>query len=429
MKLKKINFSKLFDNSRALKILSVVAACCIWYVVTSTIIPTRTLSIPNFPLTTATENAQLENLGLEVINSGDISAKVTVKGESRVVGNLGTDNIVVYPQFSDEIQGAGTYTATLKARKLQVNDSFEILEVSPATVELKLDRIVTKEFDLEADVKGLTAPEGFVAQNPVVSPSKISIKGPEQVLNQIDGKVKVEKTVNDSLESTVVYSDAQIVLYDKSGNRIAKDDTISFNTEDVKITVPVLKKATLPIKFEYKNVPSNFKTDLLHAFLSESTIDIAGPKSEIDKLTEIKIGYVDVRTITLNNTKFNFPITNTVLPESMENLSDFTSVDVSFDLSGFAEQVLTSNNIQVLNAPSDMDVSVLTSNIEGIRLIGQSADLEAIASEDIIVEADLKDRKVTAGNLTIPVRISVPGKPSVWAVGEYTAVVRIQPKS
>ena len=117
MKLKKINFSKLFDNSRALKILSVVAACCIWYVVTSTIIPTRTLSIPNFPLTTATENAQLENLGLEVINSGDISAKVTVKGESRVVGNLGTDNIVVYPQFSDEIQGAGTYTATLKARK------------------------------------------------------------------------------------------------------------------------------------------------------------------------------------------------------------------------------------------------------------------------------------------------------------------------
>ena len=64
-----------------------------------------------------------------------------------------------------------------------------------------------------------------------------------------------------------------------------------------------------------------------------------------------------------------------------------------------------------------------------VKIIGTPEDLATITASDVVGEIDLLEQKITEkGQFTVPVSVKIPTKSTVWAVGEYTAIVYASPK-
>ena len=69
------------------------------------------------------------------------------------------------------VNGAGNFSLPLVAENVSGKD-FAISSISPSTVNLKFDRMVTKKFNVDVKMEGLVVPEeGYLMEEAVVSPT------------------------------------------------------------------------------------------------------------------------------------------------------------------------------------------------------------------------------------------------------------------
>ena len=60
-------------------------------------------------------------------------------------------------------------------------------------------------------------------------------------------------------------------------------------------------------------------------------------------------------------------------------------------------------------------------------MIGPQTIVESLLAGDIVATIDLKESSsIDSGQVELPVKISIPKKGLVWAVGDYKAIVLIQ---
>jgi hypothetical protein len=78
-----------------------------------------------------------------------------------------------------------------------------------------------------------------------------------------------------------------------------------------------------------------------------------------------------------------------------------------------------------VGAPFNYNVEVLAQSLPSVQFIGRPETLESLTAENIIAEVDLSERDVLSGSYVCPVKISVPGRGLVWAVGNHTVTVQV----
>jgi len=100
---------------------------------------------------------------------------------------------------------------------------------------------------------------------------------------------------------------------------------------------------------------------------------------------------------------------------------------VTFDTSELIAKYLWINrsNIKAVNVPSGYEVSVVTGSINSVKVLGKEDDVVSLSYADLVGEVDLTNIS-EEGQYTVPVNVKFPTKNSVWAVGEYTAVVSVR---
>ncbi|MBP0979251.1 MAG: hypothetical protein J6C55_01215, partial [Oscillospiraceae bacterium] len=69
-----------------------------------------------------------------------------------------------------------------------------------------------------------------------------------------------------------------------------------------------------------------------------------------------------------------------------------------------------------------------TKKLNNIKLIGQEDIISNLISGDIVAEIEINESEISVGQLTVPVKISIPNKGVVWAVGDYSSVITITSK-
>ena len=208
--MKKLDFQRLMDDSRFMKVLSVGVAILFWFVVAFTISPTITTTVSDVPITISGSNETLSSVGLDVVDGQNRTVRVKVEGRREVVGSLKPSDIVVYPVLTS-VTEAGKYTCSLRAVKADSAADFTILSVSPEQVELTFDRVKTLKTELSVAVSGYTAEEGYILGSSAANPKEITVKGPESAVDQVakaevrlDGKdTKLAKTAK--VEAEDVY--------------------------------------------------------------------------------------------------------------------------------------------------------------------------------------------------------------------------------
>ena len=99
------------------------------------------------------------------------------------------------------------------------------------------------------------------------------------------------------------------------------------NAETADLTIEILYIKEIPFKVEYVNVPSAFPIDLMPYKLSPSSITVAGPKSEVERLGSWSLSEIDLHDIDLEYTH----IFRIEMPEGFVNIDGVETVIWEFD--------------------------------------------------------------------------------------------------
>lgn len=417
MKTSKFRLDTILQNETATKILSVLLAVIIWFVVALGMKTDIPREIKEVPVKIDNQSSFISRMGLTIIGDEDIFVDVTVEGQRLVVGGIKAEDLSVSVDLSS-VNGAGSFSLPLIAENTS-GKVFNISSISPQTVQLKFDRMVTKRFGVTLEMEELIAPEtGYLMEEPIVNPMEVSVTGPDTDIALIDRCVVRVRSDNNLTKTTVFKQD--IVFLDKDGNELSSRG-LTIDASQVEVTIPVLKTVELPVKVEFINQPENVSVEDLSYEISNETITVAGPADEIEKYTEILLGYIDFKKLELNSS-FNFDVD---LPDGFTNVGHIETVTVNFDWTDFAVTEFSVTNLSLLNRPAGYNTRLLTNRIGRVIVIGPKEVLESMTAGDLIAQIDLSGRTVQSGQFKTAVNILAPTKENVWVVGDYTVVVEI----
>lgn len=400
------------------KILSIVLAVIIWLSISISVYPTISDIIYNVPISINTDGTYAEVNSLNVSLPEDQTASVYVTGQRDQVGGLDSSDISLTVDTS-AITSPGEYKLPLQV----INNSgkeFDVDKISPDSVMVKIDKIVTKEFTVTAEIDdSISVAEGYMTKEPIfVSANTISVTGNEEQVNSItDVVVTISSSEPITLTSSYEFNSSDITLYNNGVKISIADDDLTLNRSAFTVQIPVYVRQTLPLEVSVVNAPEGFDTEGFKEKLTMSTneLDIAAPTDKIKDITSINIGTINMREVDIGST-FTFNMEN-VLPEGYENLSGLSSVTVQCPTEGLSKKLVAirQRNIQIINAPSQFDFEFITSTIMPY-FVGPSDVIDSLTSTDISCQIDVlaSDFDNTEGEFIMPTTFTIASSDEVW---------------
>lgn len=408
-------------HSKTLRIiLSVLIAFCIWLA--------AMLAAPEIIKTIRDVPIQVNiptTMALEAVSGQDTTVTVVLDGKQYEIGNYSAENIKVVADLSS-VEGAGTYEVPLSIAE-SGNQNYTVSSISPSTVTLTFDNQMTSEFSIETDVSGLNIPNNFVSpENEIsVEPASVRVVGAESVVSRIARavlEINFDKQVRTSqtLTENIVFYDANGRVVDVAGSAGVHPDATS-----AIVTVPVKKVVSLPLTLSFLNTPNAFPIEELNYTFSTEYLTVAAEESEIKNYTDLIPGYVDFKQLNLlGNSELTYDVT---LPAGFTNVNGVSTVTVAFHNQNITSTTLGLKNFQVINVPSDYEVTVNNASLRA-QIIGTRSIINSLSSGDFVVELDLADTDLTLGQYELPVSIYAPTKGFVWAIGDYNVSVTVKAK-
>lgn len=413
--------SSIFDNTKVLFIISLFIAIIAWFLMIFFVNPEKTKTISDVSIKLNTNYTTVEKLELQAIEGLEQKVDVLIYGNRSVVDTVTSSDFTVYASLG-EVTGPGEYELNLIGEK-NSNKNFDIQIITPQTVKVKFDRLVSKTFTVEVNIAGLSVESGFVAEDYTVSPLEVILTGPAEKIESIS-KCTVQISLSSPISSTVSFKNQPIKLLDASGREIDSEH-ITFDKSTANVTIPVLKIKKLPIEVSFINIPSYFSQGIFEYNLSNDEILIAGPAAIVDNYSSIQVGYVDLKTLTPSSA-YLFDIN---LPTGFVNMENIEEVAVAFNMKEYVWREISVQDIRIINQPANYDVSVVTKKINDIVLYGEKEVLDSITTQDVIAEIDMGVGNIAVGQGRVPVSIYIPSKSTVWAYGDYSVIIDVSEKT
>lgn len=416
-----MNIKKLLQNDNAVRVLSLIIAVFTWIFVVVVVNPNTEAVVKDIPIQINLSGTSAERFGLEIVSDEILLANVTVTGDRTVIGSLNSDDVEVSAVLTG-ISEPGTYSdIQLQVRKSSVGKSFEIETCSPSTITLKFDRKTTKTLPVSLELNDLTVADGYMLEQVITSPTSITVTGPENDVIKVAGCIVRGNVSGEITASTVITSD--IILIDSEGKEI-DNQHLTLSVDSVDITIPVLKRKTLPVEFTYVNVPDGFDTESIKYMLSNDVIEIAGPETLVNQWNSINVGYIDLSELD-STREYEFDI---VLPSSFVNVKNITTLIARFVLNDYETDTFTVSNIKLENIPENYDVSVNTQKISKVTIVGPADVISKMTKDELVAKIDMSQIDVNKGQYKVPVSIYSTTNNNVWVIGEYSVVLNVTEK-
>jgi len=430
IKKQKQKVRKKLLNNLGLKLISVIFAVMIWFIVVISTNPKETRIFANIPVTlTNVELLEKENKVYEILDHSD-SVRVTVEVPRSDLDKLRASDIVAEADMSKL-----TAVNTIAISYSVLNEDVTVTNITGNRefVKLNVEDKISKWVRIESNIQGEVA-EGYMVSNVNLDLTSIQVMGPRSAVEQVRS-VRVDFDVTDAV--TNLTANVEPKLYDADGNLLDLPN-VTTNAEHVLITVHVLATKEVPIEVASMGEPAEgyLATGVVECSLQ--TVKIAAtpavlanvnkisiPKEQLD-LTDAE-GDVE-RTLYLRN----FLPTNVQLADS--------SVDkavVKAYVEPVAERTLTipAENIAIFGCPEGFQASVdkeadpckivisglnaVISEVQPNGVFG-TVDMEKWLEEEEIT--DLK--KLKEGTYEIPVHFEFPE--NIGFEDEYDIKIKIE---
>ncbi|MBQ6847899.1 MAG: hypothetical protein IJO62_03165 [Clostridia bacterium] len=419
-KIKSFSFKKLLYSKRFTIPFSIFLSFALWMTITVQSKDHIQRSFADMTATINMENTLAAENEMSII--GDISEQrftVTVIGQKNVVTTLTSSDINLYASAAT-VDSPGEYDLTVLANSANSNGNYDVISITPKTVKVKFDYMETREFTVNALADGVSASNGLIAEAAVVSGMEgntITITGPRAVINSIE-TVRAEAAVNKTLSQSETF-DASIVLLDEDGEKISAEN-LQLSTNQVKITVPISKQKTVPVKVDFSNTPNGFNKGSIKSTVDHSEVTIIGTPETVDKIKEVTLSPIDITALSSASTSFEV---SAKLPEGVRLLDAIESFTVNVNLSGYREKTITVTKIKYTGLAQGLQTSGSTS-VKNVKICGPANVIRNLDESAAFAEVNLTDKK--AGQHAVNAVISFEGYDNVWAVGTYETPVTIK---
>lgn len=416
------NFSlkRLLYNKRVIVPFSIIMAFLLWMVIVVNQNPTYKRTFSDMTVNINLENTLASENGMSIIDDiSDQRFTVVVRGPSYIVSSLKSEDLNVYASAA-EVDAPGEYNLTVSVSRNSSKTDYEILSVTPSTVKINFDYVDTKEYTIKAIAEGASAESGLIAESGVVSGTEsdtVQISGPRSVMNKIESVVALAK-VNKTLSASETF-DADIILYDEEGNEVDKTG-LTLSTNKVKVTVPISKKKTVPVKVEFTNLPDGFNKDSISCSVDHSTVTVIGTPETVDKTTQVTLSAIDITSVSKTSNSFDV---SAKLPEGVRLLDNIDHFTVTVDTSGYVEKTITVSTVKVTGVASGLTAGK-TTEIKNVKICGPKSVVNKINASAVYAEIDLTNK--TVGAHTVVANIKFDGYTGVWAVGTYNTTVTLK---
>ena len=268
-----------FRDDLALKIVSVLIAIGLWFYVVQVQSPDIERTIRNVPVV-YTQKTLLENRGLVLLNDMEQTIDIKIRGKRKYVMGASSQNITVLADVSS-VDTTGEHT--LYTNIILPYANLEIINQNPSSLVVEADTLATVK--KKVDVVTVGDPKNDYAKGNVTAiPETVTLKGPKTLL---DGVSSVAAVLDIDGANSDVQSIVPLVIYGSTGKEI-KSSYITADKLEIEARCEILKMKSVSITpvFSGNSSPEANGYKLDGGSLKQ--IKIAGPKDQIDALTEIK---------------------------------------------------------------------------------------------------------------------------------------------
>lgn len=404
---------RFMHNVLFLRIFSVAAAFVLWLIVVNSVSPDYTRTVSGVPVAIDTKGGFLADAGLGLVDKLNQKVSINVSGPRTIIGKLDASDFTVTPDTTP-VTKSGNYSLQLNAALKTPDSQVHIRSVSPNQIQMRFDTVSSKTLPVTVKVQNSKVADGYIMETTTASPKEVVISGPSAEVGQV-AEVRAEVSMGDGVNATYK-ANAQLKLVNASGSTLDLEH-IKLSSNSVAVTVPIFKTSSTPLKVSFTNIPNGFDTRNLQYTVTPSNLHVAGVAKEINALTQIDLGAIDFRTLSLTN-QIAMPIKLTGTLQNLDNLSNAT---VNINLLDTVNQAVDTQNIQVLNTPSGYQVQLRTKQIDNIQLFGPASQMTTppSLSATINMAAVLNG----TGQYVVPVTINTPS--GFWTTGNYTAVIQV----
>lgn len=404
---------KSLMNKFTLKILSLAIAVLIWLIVRNVQDPVIVQTFYDIPVTLVNESYLSNNMKIPLLIDGDDTVKVRIKAEESVIKELKKEDIVAQADMTQIYMDATPKMVPVEVTCKGIAD--DNITVTPRNIQVDIENQTSVEKTIAVNTGDTTPDKDYEVGSLQANPEKVTISGPESIINKID-KVVAKIDVTGMKESNVEL-DSELKIYDKNQDELSEKQLSYLNlagVQDNKIKIHAQfwkVQKNVKIGSEYSGSPQyGYEVDSVSVV--PETLSLAGTDEALQKLAvegntlTIPASYIDVSG---KDSDFDVKVDiSELLPENMKLARDINSTviaTVKILPYNSRDYEVSPTQIKVENKPENMNYKFEPDKIVA-RIKAKEEDLDNLKTDDIQMKIDLKDAK--AGENTLPVTVTLP---------------------
>ena len=410
---------KSLTNNIGLKLLAFIFAFMLWLLVVNIDDPVDTKTFDDIPVSIEyTEVVTQDQRSYQVLDGTD-TVSVTVSATRSVLEKISAENIVATADMRElYLESQIPIEITIPGYE------FETATASPRNVQVKIEQNKSDTFPITVTTTG-TVRDGYVLGNVQADPERVTVNGPESVIDQIS---KVVAEVNVSGLSSDSSIDAVLTYYDEDNNEISAEQLANnLGATGVKVNVTLYHTARIPVTVDTSEVTAADGYSISEVTWTPEEIQLAGEEEVLDALEEIRIpaDAIDITSIS-QRTEKTVDITP-YLPEETRLVDENGNnilVTARVAKEGTKSFDIPVGSITVNNLDDDLTISGYGSGDDlEVHIGGPQAQLDSLELGDLSVSIDLKSC-TKAGEYEVPVTITLPSDASGCSV-ETSVTVKV----
>lgn len=406
---------RTFTHNLGLKLLALIFAFGLWFIVNNITDPTDSKSFSNIQVEIV--NADMitnEGKVYEVLDRTD-TISVRVRGKTSVLKYITKEDIKATADMSEL---TFMNTVNIKVTSTRNNADLEFV-TSNDNLRLAIEDVKRTQFAITTTVAGHPA-DGYIVGTVTPSQNVVRLSGPESVINQID-RVEAAANIGNYAYSSDINTSVDLLLYDADNNEI-KNNAIKMNISSINVAITILDTKEVPLNFVLTGEPETGYMISGEIVSAPETIMLAGKKAALDMISEISVA-----DEALNITGKNADMTTIInvkkyLPTGIQfaDASFGGNVSVTVPIAEIVTKTyeVPEKNFAVANAPEGYEISIKDFDDDdssyAITLMGTEKKISDLREKDIVGVVDMQqyldDNELTewkAGVYSLPVVLNV----------------------
>lgn len=399
-------------------LLSFIIAFGLWLYVVNNVSVEAEETIYNIPVALEGE-ALLNERNLLITGQSSQTVNLTLSGSRSDLNKVNASNITIKANLStidapgDRIQLG--YTISYPGEV--PSNAFVEQNRNPSYIYVDVDSRRNKDVPVVIQWTG-TRSDDYIydTENAVLDYSVINVKGPAEVVDQIDhALVQIDLT-----DRAVSMSESyRYTLCDISGDPVDAS-TITTNVDEARVDLKIhrIKEVKLVANVIYGGGASEMNTVVT---VEPSVIRLSGSDAILEEIGDTyTVGPINLAEIEKSQ-ELKYAIT---IPEEVNNLTGVTEAVVGIRFTGLTTREFYVTNMQAVNIPEGLEAEIMNTSVR-VKVRGPMTEMNKLTESNISIVVDFSAAEI--GNSTYKAKLLFDaGFPNVGAMNAYSVSAMVR---